>query len=93
MHLLVADQQLLAASGIPDEQFAVDEDVATHLIEAEEAIKFSRIGRPIRQEPDPDGGVDEDDHAFEGRARDGGSRRLAVERARGSEPRSVRRRS
>ena len=59
----------------------------------EKCIQLNRVRSSVRQEPDPDGRVDEDAHAAECRGEEDRSRRRGVSPARGSEPRRARTRS
>src|SRR6516162_5284442 len=90
MHLLVAGQQLFPPALIPDEEFSIDEVVAARLVAAQKAVQFSRIWCPVRQKPNPDGGVDQDNHAAECAVDAARSRRRGTSRAPGSVPRRAR---
>ena len=89
VHLRIIGQQLLAATLITDEEFAVHEIMATHFVTAQEAVELDGVRWSIRKETDPDRSIDQDDHAAEGFAGDARSRRRGVARARGSDPRSA----
>src|SRR5918995_2532925 len=93
VHLSVIGQQLLAATFITDEEFAVHEIMATHFVTAQERVELGGVRRSIRKEADPNRGIDQDDHAAECFAEEARSRRRGVSRARGSDPRSALRRS
>src|SRR5688500_17633967 len=65
MHLLVVCQKLTATAFVPDEEYPVHKIVAAHSVAAQQRVKLAGIRGPIRQETDPYGRVDEDDHAAE----------------------------
>lgn len=65
MHLLVVRQQLLPPALITDEELSVDEVMTAYLVASQKRVQFHRKWCTIRQEANPDGGVNEDDHAAE----------------------------
>src|SRR5262245_42252566 len=93
IHALVLGQQRLAPALVANEELTVDEIVAAHFIAAEKLVQPSRVWCSVREEPNPYGRVDQDAHAAECRAEEDCSRRRRISRARGSDPRSARRRS
>ena len=64
VHSLVVGQQLFAPSFVADKEFAEDEAVAAHFVSTQESAQFSGVWRSIGQEPNPDRGVSQDDHAW-----------------------------
>ena len=66
----------LTTTDITDQQLAVHERMTAHFVAAQQAVQLSRIGSSIREETDPDGRVDQNDHAE--RLANGRSRRRGV---------------
>src|SRR5688572_18211304 len=93
VHLLVICEQLFSPALVPDKKLSVDELVAADLVTAQESVQLGRVRSSIREEPNPDRRIDENDHAAECLADLAGSRRRRTSRACGSDPRSARRRS
>jgi hypothetical protein len=92
MHPFIRRKKLPAAATIADEEFPVNEFVPGYFIEAQKFTQMSRIGRPVGEEPNPHGRIDQD-HQPARRFAGFLSRRLGTLRAWGSDPRSARRRS
>src|SRR5207237_828229 len=89
MHLFIGFEKLPPPPFVANEELTEDEFVASNLIFPEQSVEFGRIGFPIREEANPDRGVDKD-HQAARRLAEGTSRRLGTPFAPGSEPRRAR---
>jgi hypothetical protein len=63
VHSLVVGQELFATAFVADEELAEDEVVAAHFVTTQEPVQYTGVWRSIGQEPNPDRGVNQDDHA------------------------------
>ena len=63
VHSLVVGQQLFATALVADRELAEDEVVAAHFVATQEPVQFTGVWRSIGQEPNPDRGVNQDNHA------------------------------
>ena len=93
VHLFVLRQEPCAPASVADKKLSIHEIMATDFVTAQQFLQFGGVRRPIREETDPDRSINEDNHAAECFTDEARSRRRGVSRARGSEPRSARRRS
>jgi hypothetical protein len=92
MHLSVSIEEGPSAVSVIHEQLSEHEIVTRYFVLPEEPVQARRMRLPIRQETNPDGGVDKGHQAARLLA-EGDSRRLGTGLAAGSEPRSARSRS
>jgi hypothetical protein len=93
VYLRVVRQQPLTPAAFTYEELSEDEVVPTHFLAAQELVEFRSARLAIGQETDPDGGIDQNNHAAEWSPTKGRSRRRRDARACGSEPGSARSRS
>src|SRR5262249_19544600 len=92
MHCFIRRQQVLAAAPVADEQFSVNEFVAGHFVALKQTVQFGGVWRAIGQESNPDGCIHKHHQAVPRRRGNVLSRCRRTSRARGSDPRRVRRR-
>ncbi len=92
VYTLIYRQKLPPACAFTHEQLSIYEGVPRHLIDGEQSIQLSRVGRPASKEPDPDRSINQNHQAIL-RLAFAFSRRLGISCAWGSVPRRARRRS
>ena len=63
-HSRIGQQELPAATAIPDDQFAVNEIVPKHFIVSEEPVEFMGVGLFPGEKANPDRGVNKDHYAL-----------------------------
>lgn len=59
-HQRVVCPQRRTPSLVAHQEFAKDEGMAAHFSSAQQLVEPVRVGRSIGQEPNPDGGINED---------------------------------
>ena len=80
VHLLIGGKELGSTSTIANQELSIDQFMSGHFIEPQESIQLDGIGRPIRQESNPDRRIDQN-HQATLRLVAGLSRRLGTSRA------------